>query len=136
MQYYGMPESVPGVCKNATIYKIANGYLVSYRPKQEAYVPPDAEKILENRKAALKEEIEKQALIYKAAAKAIQGSDSDDEWKGGDGTLDETISKIVGDEPQGFGPNYASGFVPAISDEARAFPTLVEALDFLKTVLE
>lgn len=33
MQYFGMPEPVPGVNKHATFYKISSGWLVSYRPK-------------------------------------------------------------------------------------------------------
>lgn len=133
MNYYGMPESVPGVNKVASIHKIASGWLVSYRPKQEipSFTSPDPEKLREQRKAALKEEIEKQALIYKAAAKAIHGED--EEWKD-DGNLDDAVSAIVPHDAPAFGG--LGNYVMAVQDEARAFATLAEALDFLKTVLE
>ena len=138
---------IAGVEQRASLYRIESGWLVSYRPKPPEVVKPPVDpeaeaKRLEARKASLKRELGTQAagmaLAGKMMAKGVEGAV--DPWKSDDSLedhLDEAVDMIVKAEgdaaPSTSLASYCSGF--GFQDQARAFPTLREALDFLATVL-
>jgi hypothetical protein len=157
-QHPGTQPWPAGVDQVASIYRIASGFLVSYRPKPPTVAPlvPEAlEKLRaetrEREREKLRAQFQKEALTAGIVGLAlgkntVRGVEEETEgsWKGGeeapdrnkeiDRRIEEVVDRLVEVQMPSLAIPAGLGYY-GCQDQARAFATLEEALEFLKEVL-